>query len=109
MFPPFFRSRSKSMARNCTALAAEHDVTAGFVDLGIDDLDAHTTFSKNPNATALNAFIDYLYLMDSSVIIQTGSSFSSTVARVKSLKCREVEHPPELPVKRLNVCLPHDC
>ncbi|CAN0352336.1 unnamed protein product [Ectocarpus sp. 6 AP-2014] len=107
--PVYISSNSKSTARNCTARAAEQDIPAGFVDLGIDDLDAHTAFSKDPNATAMNAFIDYLYLMDSSIIVQTGSSFSFTVASIKGLKCIGIPHPEELPVRRLIVCLPADC
>ncbi|CAN0174499.1 unnamed protein product, partial [Ectocarpus sp. 6 AP-2014] len=107
--PVYISSNSKSMARNCTALAAEHEIRAGFVDLGIDGLDAHTKFSKNPNATALNAFIDYLYLMDSSIMVETRSSFAFTVASIKGLKCSDVEHSPELPVKKMKVCLPTDC
>ncbi|CAM9203762.1 unnamed protein product [Ectocarpus sp. 13 AM-2016] len=107
--PVFISSNSKIMARNCTALAAEHEIRAGFVDLGINDLDAHTTFSKNPNATALNAFIDYLYLIDSSIIVQTGSSFSSTAASIMGLQCSGVQHSQELPVKRLKVCVAADC
>ncbi|CAB1118918.1 unnamed protein product [Ectocarpus sp. CCAP 1310/34] len=111
--PVYISSNSKTMARNCTVLAAtlaaEHKVGPGFVDLGIDDVDAHTTFSKNPKATALNAFIDYLYLMDSSIIVQTGSSFSFTVASIKGMSCHGVAKPEGLPVKNLNVCLPADC
>ncbi|CAM9730588.1 unnamed protein product [Ectocarpus fasciculatus] len=97
------------MANNCTALAAEHDIRAGFVDLGIDDVDAHTSFSKNPNATALNAFIDYLYLLDSSTIVHTGSSFAFTAVNIKGLECTGVQHPADLPVRGLKVCLPAGC
>lgn len=97
------------MSRNCTAIAAEHNIQSGFVDLGIADSDGHTGYSANPDATALNAFIDYLYLMDSSIIVQTGSSFSYTVASIKGAKCRGVPKANDTPVRSLNICLPGNC
>ncbi|CAM9261505.1 unnamed protein product [Ectocarpus sp. 13 AM-2016] len=109
MTPVYISSNSKSMSRNCTALAAEHGIGSGFVDLGIDDVDAHTDFSRNPEATALNAFIDYLYLMDASIVVQTGSSFSSTVASIKGFICRTKGNPEEMPVLDLKICMPADC
>ncbi|CAM9898262.1 unnamed protein product [Ectocarpus fasciculatus] len=107
--PVYVSSNSKSMSRNCSALAAEYKIQSGFVDLGIADTDAHTGYSTNPDATALNAFIDYLYLMDSSFIVQTGSSFSYTVASIKGARCRGVPKAKDTPVKSLNICLPANC
>jgi len=92
------------MARNCSQDAAEHNRLAGFVDLGVDPEDAHTKFSRNPN-TVINAFIDYLFLMDATVIVRTRSSFSGTVARIKGLDCHSTINP-HLMVKEILVCQP---
>lgn len=73
------------MARNCSAGAEDHGFKPGFVDLGIAPDESHTTFSKNPD-TVVNAFIDFLYLMDASVIVSTGSSFSFAVAEIKGYR-----------------------
>lgn len=76
---------SKGMARNCSAGADNHGYKAGFVDLGIASHESHTKFSKNPD-TVVNAFIDFLYLIDASVIVSTGSSFSFAVAEIKGYR-----------------------
>ncbi|CAB1104555.1 unnamed protein product [Ectocarpus sp. CCAP 1310/34] len=109
IMPVYISSNSKTMSRNCTALAAENKIQSGFVDLGIADSDAHTGYSANPDATALNAFIDYLYLMDSSIIVQTGSSFAFTVASIKGTSCRGAPKTKGAPVRSLYICLPNDC
>ena len=70
------------MARNCSAVAGDQHVKAGFVDLGVAANESHTMFSTNPDA-AVNAFIDFLYIMDAAVVVSTGSSFSSAVAEIK--------------------------
>eukprot|EP00752_Nemacystus_decipiens_P012206 g10821.t1 len=88
--PVYISSNSKEMARNCSIDVTEWGGLPGFVDLGIAAEDSHTQFSKNPNTTAINAFIDYLYLMDADVIVRTGSSFSGTVANVKGMKCHHM-------------------
>ncbi|CAM9863306.1 unnamed protein product [Scytosiphon promiscuus] len=105
--PVYISSNSKSMARNCSIFAGDHDVEAGFVDLGIDARDSHTAFSKNPNTT-VNAFIDFLQLMDASVVIRTGSSFSGAITDMKGYRCVELDLG-ELPVKDLYMCLPPVC
>ncbi|CAM9873547.1 unnamed protein product [Ectocarpus sp. 12 AP-2014] len=109
IMPVYISSNSKSMASNCTALAAQHTIRAGYIDLGVSDNDAHTAFSKDPGTTALNAFIDYLYLMDASVIVQTGSSFPSTVASMKGSKCRVLPLNQPMPMKRMVICSSADC
>jgi len=73
---------SKGMARNCSAGAGDYGLKAGFVDLGIAPHESHTAFSKNPD-TVVNAFIDFLYMMDAAVIVSTGSSFSFAVSEIK--------------------------
>ncbi|CAM9252258.1 unnamed protein product [Scytosiphon promiscuus] len=87
--PPFLyiSSNSKSMAHNCSIDARSRDIEAGFVDLGLSAKDSHTRFSTNPN-TAVNAFIDFLFLMDSDFIVRTASSFSGTVAMIRGLDCQ---------------------
>jgi len=99
---------SKSMTRNCSTSVAEHGIMAGFVDLGIGEGDAHTGLSKDPAMTANNAFIDFLSLMDASVVIRTGSSFSGTVVNIKGLKCENARSTAKAR-PRLVICLPIDC
>lgn len=77
---------SKGMARNCSSAAVDHNFEAGFVDMGIAPEESHTRFSKNPNTT-VNAFIDFLFMMDATVIVSTGSSFSYAIAEMKGLRC----------------------
>lgn len=93
------------MARNCSQYAEDRNRFAGYVDLGVDPEDAHTKFSRNPN-TVINAFIDYLFLMDATVIVRTRSSFSGTVARIKGLNCHSSINP-HLTVREMLVCQPH--
>jgi len=95
------------MTRNCSTHAGARDVSTGFVDLGIAPKDAHTAFSANPD-TPLNAFIDYLYLMDATVIIRTGSSFSGSVVDIKGYKARRarVAHNP---ANKLYMFMPPVC
>lgn len=103
------RIHSKEMARNCSTSVSDQGVLPGFIDLGVAGEDAHTAFSSNPNVTAVNAFIDYLYLMDADIIVRSGSSFSGTVADIKGLKCREALSAKDVPVSGLFVCLPAIC
>ena len=93
------------MARNCSRDIAEQGAFPGFVDLGVTGEDSHTAFSKNPNTTAINAFIDYLYLLDADIIVRTASSFSGTVARIRVMKCVRVVSGHNQPDKRIFGCL----
>lgn len=95
------------MTRNCSAAATREDVDTGFVDLGISSNDAHTAFSENPD-TPLNAFIDYLYLMDATVIVRTGSSFSGSVVDIKGYKAKRVDVA-DNPANRLYMYMPPAC
>ncbi|CAM9133912.1 unnamed protein product [Scytosiphon promiscuus] len=105
--PVYISSNSKSMARNCSTMAGSYNIEARFVDLGIDARDSHTAFSKNPN-TAINAFIDFMWLMDASVVIRSSSSFSTAVTEMKRYHCTNLDIS-ELPVKKLEICLPPGC
>lgn len=97
------------MARSCSAAAEHQDVKAGFVDLGIAPNESHTMFSTNPD-TAVNAFIDFLYLMDASTIVSTGSSFSAAVAEIKGYKCVSMSAGDATDiVKSMRMCVPRHC
>lgn len=96
------------MTRNCSTSAAGHGIVAGFVDLGIGEGDAHTGLSRDPATTANNAFIDYLSLMDASMVIRTGSSFSGTIVTIKGLKCKKAKSTAKAR-PGLDICLPTEC
>lgn len=100
---------SKDMARNCSIDAAEKGVLPGFVDLGVAGQDGHTAYSRNPETTAVNAFIDYLYLMDADIIVRSGSSFSGTVVKMKGMRCHKALSGVDVPVSGIFVCLPTIC
>lgn len=103
---PTSPSCSKSMARNCSAEAAKRDMRSGYVDLGVTDGDAHTSFSSDPKKTARNAFVDFLLLLDAAVVVRTGSSFSGMAAAIKGLTCSEAAVSAETPVSGVYVCVP---
>lgn len=99
---------SKPMSNECTVEAAAHGIMTGHIDLGLSTSDAHTWFTTNPSLTALNAFLDYLFLMDSAAIVRTSSSFSGTVTRIKGMQCQEKVYD-ILPGHPMYLCLPEDC
>ncbi|CAM9095195.1 unnamed protein product [Scytosiphon promiscuus] len=107
--PIYVSSNSQSMSRNCTSDAANLDVRAGFVDMGLADSDAHTKFSKNPTTTAVKALMDYLFLMDAAMIVRTKSTFSGTVAKIKGLQCSDSSAADALDVSGLKLCMPEGC
>ena len=96
------------MARNCTVEAARHDIVMGHVEMGLNSSDAHTAHSENPLKTALGAFLDFFFLLDATVIVRTGSSFSGTVCNIKGLKCKPRVYD-TLPKRSVLLCLPSDC
>ena len=96
---------SKSMARNCSAEAVERDMQAGFVDFGIADGDAHTSFSLGPMRTARSAFVDFLLLVDAEVVVRTSSSFSGMAVALNGLVCSEARVSVETPVSKVLVCV----
>eukprot|EP00903_Cladosiphon_okamuranus_P009201 g8787.t1 len=104
--PIFVSSNSKSMARNCSADAGQRNMQAGYVDLGVTDGNAHTSFSADPEKTARNAFVDFLLLLDAEVVIRTGSSFSGMAVDMKGLICSVASVAVETPVRSMYVCVP---
>lgn len=96
------------MLKDCTLEAVSDSLLMGYVDMGLNSSDAHTAFSKHPLQTALGAFLDFLFLMDSTVIVRTSSSFSGTVADIKGLHCQKKAYG-SLPNRTLLICLPPDC
>ena len=97
------------MARNCSKDIAEQGAFPGFVDLGVAGEDSHTAFSKNPNTTAINAFIDFLYLLDADIIVRNRSSFSGSVAKISGMKCVRFVSGDNQPDTGIFVCLPALC
>lgn len=71
------------------------------IDLGGD---THTEFTDDPNAS-MSAFLDLMSLIDATVIVRTGSSFSGMVVTMKGMSCRVV-HGTVLTPRRLAVCAP---
>lgn len=96
------------MAEDCTVEAAHHGIVMGHVDIGLNASDAHTAHSQNPLQSALGAFIDFLFLLDATVIVRTGSSFSGTVCHIKGLTCQKRVYD-TLPNRSVSLCLPTDC
>lgn len=92
------------MARNCSAEAVERNIQAGYVDLGITEGNAHTSFSSDPKTTARNAFVDFLLLLDAEVVVRTGSSFSGMAVAMRGLVCSRASV--ETPVSGVLVCVP---
>ena len=108
-------SLSKVMARDCATAAAEDDdnVEVGFVDLGIAPDESHTAVSSNPD-TAVNAFIDFLCMMDAAVVVSTGSSFSTAIAIIKGYRQQKIAtriatRPSIKIVSRVLMFVPNDC
>lgn len=99
---------SKSMADNCTAYVEEQSVTATYVDLGLAAKDMHTQFSDKREMAATNAFIDFLLLLDATIIVRTHSSFSRTVSAMKGLACHRMKQNDDISAS-LTFCVPADC
>lgn len=97
------------MARNCSIGVGEQGVLSGFVDLGVAAEDAHTEFSQNPTTTAVNAFVDYLYLLDADIVVRSGSSFSGTAVFMKGMRCHDAVSRGDLPGPPISVCVPVVC
>ena len=60
------------------------------MDLGLGDSEHHTAISRSPAKAALSAFLDFFYMMDSTVLIRGGSSFSSAVANIRGMRCSDI-------------------
>lgn len=74
---------------------------------GLTDGEVHTMYSHNAELAAVNAFSQYLFLMDAAGIIRPNSTFSGTVCHIRGLKC-ESKPVKSLPTE-IFVCLPDDC
>ena len=72
--------------------------------MGLGPEDAHTEFSRHP-LVAINAFLDYIFLLDAAVIVRTGSSFSGTIVEIKQFVCSPSSGH-ELLGHELFVCIP---
>lgn len=73
------------MGRNCSTQGSNREVV--LIDTGLEPGDVHTALSNHPEEAALTAFLDYLFIMDATFIVRTGSSFSGTAASIKQLPC----------------------
>lgn len=94
-------SDSKDLARQCIADMAANGIDGRQIDMGSG---THTEFNSNPDAS-LNAFLDFMSLMDAAVIVRTGSSFSGMIVTMRGLTCRMVLDTVLTP-RRLVVCTP---
>lgn len=72
--------------------------------MGLGPGDSHTYYSQHPHA-AINAFMDYVLLLDATVLVRSGSSFSGTVAKMKDMICQTALNV-TLGHSRLYVCTP---
>lgn len=64
----------------------------------------HTGGSNDPK-TSMNAFLDFMSLVDATVIVRTGSSFSGMVTMMKGMFCAPVLDT-GLTHRGLNICVP---
>lgn len=95
------------MQRNCTAFGAEHgDLQLVYTDVGLTPGDTHTMYSAHRDEAALSAFLDFLFLMDATVIVRTRSSFSGMVTAMKGLPCYPIT---DTPANGIMVCVPRGC
>lgn len=94
---------STSLARTCIAKLAANDFQGVQVDMGLN-AEAHTQFSENPDS-AMNAFLDYMFLMDARAIVRSGSSFSGTVVNIRGFSCRKTVNN-ALAERGILVCFP---
>lgn len=101
------------MENNCTTSAREEGRHLVFADVGLAPGDVHTAHTQNASKVALNAFIDFLFVLDAEVIVCTGSSFSASAARIKELQCHRIDVPGVDPAARglggLMVCARRHC
>lgn len=91
------------MARECIADMAVEGLQGGQINMGAD---THTEFTDDPNA-AMNAFLDYMWLMDATAIVRTGSSFSGTIVNIRGMRCKPVKDSVLTP-RRFMVCTSRD-
>ena len=73
--------------------------------MGLTADKAHTSHNRTNLDSIINAFLDYMFLMDAKAIFRTGSSFSGTVISNRGLTCSPVPKSP-LSARRLSMCWP---
>lgn len=78
------------------------------VDMGLTADEAHTSHNKTGNSdSAINAFLDYMFMMNAKAIIRTGSSFSGTVVNIRRMGCFRTGSPDNVLLERgLVSCTP---
>lgn len=76
--------------------------------MGLTADEAHTSHNKADNSdSAINAFLDYMFMMNAKAIIRTGSSFSGTVVNIRGLVCLRTGSPDNVLSERgLVSCVP---
>ena len=76
------------------------------MDMGLSADEAHTSFNGNRDS-AINAFLDYMFMMDAKALIRTGSSFSGTVVHIRGLVCQKMTSTDnQLSERGLAACVP---
>ncbi|CAM9807343.1 unnamed protein product, partial [Choristocarpus tenellus] len=58
-----------------------------FVELQLAPRDIHTAYSRNKSKAGVNAFLDFFFLMDSTLLLRCGSSFSGVIVIIKNNSC----------------------
>lgn len=96
---------SQEMERDCSASAGD-SLEVTYADLGLEPGDVHTAFTDHPSDAALNAFLDFLSLVDAAFIVRTHSSFSGTAADIVGLNCRRAKASEHFVVV---VCVKDEC
>ncbi|CAM9748754.1 unnamed protein product [Ascophyllum nodosum] len=101
----YISSISTSLGSSCIADLAEHGIKGVQVDMGLTADEAHTSHNGTNLESTINAFLDYMFLMDAKAIIRTGSSFSGTVTSNRGLTCRSAPNS-SLSTRHLSMCWP---
>lgn len=77
---------------NCGFSAAHDGRNVVFADIGPESGDVHTAYIRHAARVALNASLDKLFIMDVVVVVCSGSSFSGSVATIKSYSATVLMH-----------------
>lgn len=94
------------MERNCTSFGNHRGLQLVYSDLGLAPDDVHTMYTEHPKQVALGAFLDFMFLMDSTIIVRTRSSFSGMVTKMKEMPCFRTT---EKPGGGMWLCMPKSC
>ncbi|CAM9302049.1 unnamed protein product [Ectocarpus sp. 8 AP-2014] len=98
----FVSANSKDLARECIADMAADGLHGGQIALGGE---THTYFPDED--ASMNAFLDFMSLIDATAIVRTGSSFSGMVVAIRDMACKAVLDTVLTP-RRLAICTPRD-